>query len=155
MPKAKSKNSDRPLTPDEAKEVRESTARGYKDLKLKPSASPEKIQEAICAAIDSITLGKKKASAKRIEDIGLDLGCLWGQTICDKLRWEWCYMTAHGDESFAVVPPDRSYAVSPMNFIFTQLQKRQPDDNTSLLVFNMLVAGSLEKQKRGSYITFG
>ena len=155
MPKAKSKNSDRPLTESEAKDIRLSVARGYKHLKLKPDTSPEKVQEAIYAAIDGICLGKKKATAKAVEDMGINLGCLWGQTICDKLGWEWCYMTAHGGESFAVVPPDRSYALEPMNFVFTQLHRRPPEDNTSLLVFNMVVGGALEKQKRGAYITFG
>src|SRR4051794_2123106 len=100
MPKTKSKNSDRPLTAAEAKDIRLSVARGYKHLKLKPDTSAEKVQEAICAAIDAINLGKKKATAKVVEDMGINLGCLWGQTICDKLGWEWCYMTAHGGESF-------------------------------------------------------
>jgi hypothetical protein len=105
MPKTKPKNSDRPLTAAEAKDIRLSIARGYKQLKLKPHTSAEKVQEAICAAIDAVCLGKKKTTAKTVEDMGLNLGCLWGQTICDKLGWEWCYMTAHGDEGFAIVPP--------------------------------------------------
>jgi hypothetical protein len=155
MPKTKPKNSDRSLTAAEAKDIRQSVARGYKFLKLKPETSAEQVQEAIYAAIDAVCLGKKKATSKLIEDMGLYLGCLWGQTICDKLGWEWCYMMAHGSESFAVVPPDRSYALEPMNFVFTQLHRRPPEDNTSLLVFNMVVGGALEKQKRGAYITFG
>src|SRR5512138_2469089 len=147
MPKTKPKNSDRPLTAAEAKEIRQSVARGYKLLKVKPGTPAEKVQEAICKAIDAVCLGKKKASAKQVEDFGINLGCLWGQTVCDKLGWEWCYLMAHGDESFAVVPPDRSYAIEPMNFVFTQLHKRQPEDNTSLLVFNMVVGGAPQKQK--------
>lgn len=155
MPKTKSKNSDRPLAGAEAKDIRLSVARGYKFLKLKPGASAEKVQKAICAAIDAICLGKKKATAKQIEDLGINLGCLWGQTICDEIGWEWCYMIARGDESFAIVPPDRSYAIEAMNFVFTQLHKRLPEENTSHLVFNMVVGGALDKQKRGAYITFG
>jgi hypothetical protein len=155
MPKTKPKNSDRPLTAAEAKDIRLSIARGYKHLKLNPHTSAEKVQEAICAAIDAVCLGKKKATAKTVEDMGLNLGCLWGHTICDKLGWDWCYMTAHGDEGFAIVPPDRSYAIEPMSYVFTQLHRRPPEDNTSLLLFNMVVGGSLEKAKRGAYITVG
>ena len=155
MSKAKSKNSDWPLIATEEKDIRLSVTRGYKQLKLKPDSDAEIVQEAICLAIDDICLGKKKATAKMIEDMGINLGCLWGQTICDKLGWEWRYLTAHGSVSFAIVPPDRSYALQPMNFVFTQLHKREPDDNTSLLVFNMVVGGALPKQKRGAYITFG
>ena len=154
MPKKKSKNSDRPLTPEEEKDIRLSVVRGYKLLKLKPkSATAEQVQEAMCKVIDAVFLGKKKVTKKAVEDMGVNLGCLWGQTICDKLGWEWCYMTAHGSESYAVVPPDRSYALEPMNFVFTQLHKRLPEENTSLLLFNMVVGGSLKKQKRGAYIT--
>lgn len=42
-----------------------------------------------------------------------------------------------------------------MNFVFTQLHKRQTEDYTSLLVFNMVVGGALKKQKPRAYITFG
>jgi len=83
MPKTKSKHSDRPLTASEAKDLCLSVPRGYKHLKLKPDTSAEKIQEAIRAAIDAICLGKKKATAKAVEDLGINLGCLWRQTVCD------------------------------------------------------------------------
>jgi hypothetical protein len=156
MPKKKSQNSDRPLTAVEEKDIRLSIARGYKHLKLKPGrATAEDVQKAICAAIDAVCLGKKKATRRVIEDMGVNLGCLWGQSICDKLGWQWCFLTAHGDEGFAIVPPDRSYAIDPMSFVFTQLHKGPTEDNTSLLLFNMVVGGSFDKPKRGAYITVG
>ena len=40
-------------------------------------------------------------------------------------------------------------------FVFEQLQKRLPDENTSLLLFNMIVGGSLPKANAGAYITVG
>jgi hypothetical protein len=86
----------------------------------------------------------------------VNLGCVWGQTVCDSLKgWEWCYATVDGDDFFAVAAPDRSLLVAPMNFIFEQLKKRLPDENTSMLAFNMLLAVSYGKQKRGAYITVG
>lgn len=156
MPK-KLKGSDRPLTAAEAKDVRLSIARGYKALKLDPKkASPEKVQEAILKLIDPICLGKKKVSPKVTEDLGVNIGCLWGQTIADTLNgWEWCYATVDGDELFAMAAPDRSILVAPMNFIFAQLHKRLPEENTSMLAFNMIVAGSYGKQKAGAYVTVG
>lgn len=156
MANVKPKNADRPLSATEAKDIQRSVARGYKHLKLKTeSASVEPIQEAICAAIDAVCRGRKKITKRQIEDMGLNLGCLWGQTICDKLGWEWCYMTAHGDEGYAIVPSDRSYAIEPISYVFTQLHRRPPEDNTSLLLFNMVVGGSLKKGKAGAYITVG
>jgi hypothetical protein len=157
MPTKQPKNSDRPLTEVEAKDVKLSIARGYKALKLDPKkTTTAKTQEAIQKVIDPIFLQKKKVSAKTIEDLGVNLGCVWGQTICDSLKgWEWCYATVEGDEFFAVAAPDRSMLVAPMNFIFTQLQKRLPEENTSLLLFNMLVAGTCGKHKRGAYVTIG
>jgi hypothetical protein len=150
---AKSKNSDRPLTAAEEKDIRLSVSRGYKHLKLKPGTPVEKVQKAIRDTIDAVCLRKKKATTRVVQDMGVNLGCLWGQTICDKLGWEWCFMTAHGSKSYAIVSPDRAYAIEPMNFVFTQLHKRPPEDNTSLLLFNMVVAGNLGKRKRGAYMT--
>src|SRR4051794_8195534 len=156
MSQKKSKSSDRPLTPEEEKDIRLSVVRGYKLLKLKPeNATTEQVQKAICKVIDDVFLGKKKVTEKAVGDMGVNRGCFWGQTICDKLGWEWCYMSAHGDESYAIAPPDRSYALEPMNYVFTQLHKRLPEENTSLLLFNMVVGGSLSKQKAGAYITVG
>jgi hypothetical protein len=55
MPTKQAKNSDRPLTDVEAKEVKLSIARGYKALKLDPKkASSEKTQEAIQKMIDPV-----------------------------------------------------------------------------------------------------
>jgi hypothetical protein len=157
MPRKKTKNFDRPLSASEAKDVRLSIARAYKTLKLDAKkATAEKTQKAIQKVIDPIFLQKKKVSAKTLEDLGVNLGCLWGQTICDRLEgWEWCYATVNGNDFFAVAAPDRSILIAPMNFVFEQLQKRLPEENTSMLAFNMLVAGSYGKHKPGAYVTVG
>ena len=156
MPKKLTKNSDRPLELAEEKEIRLAVGRGYKHLKLKRGrATPMQIQEAMLKTIDSIMDSKKRKTARAIEDLAIDLGCLWGQTVCDTIGWEWCFATIGIENVFAVAPPNRSYVVAPMCFVQTQLQKRPPEDNTSLLLFNMIVGGSLPKAKAGTYITVG
>jgi hypothetical protein len=154
-PKAKTKtNSDRPLTASEQKDIDLSVARGYKQLKLNPeTTTPEQAQQAIHEAVDEVFLGKKKLSERALVDMGINLGCLWGQTIAKVMGWEWCYATAHGEEFFAVVSPNRSYALAPMNFIFTQLYKRPPDENNSMLLYNMVVGESLPQSKARAYVT--
>lgn len=156
MPKKLPKNSDRPLELAEEKDIRLAVGRGYKWLKLKRGrTTPMQVQEAILKTIDSVMDSKKKMTARAIENLAINLGCLWGQTVCDEIGWEWCFATIGDENVFAVAPPNRSYVVAPMGFVQTQLQKRPPEDNTSLLLFNMVVGGSLPKAKAGAYITVG
>ena len=98
MPRKITKNSDRPLQSEEAAEIRACIARAYAHLKLKPNASAKRVQEAMRDAIDAVTLGKKKLPRKVREGFAFDLGCLWGQTVCDALGWQWCVATVAGDE---------------------------------------------------------
>lgn len=156
MPTKPAKNSDRPLKPAEEKGVRAAIAEGYKHLKLDPAtATSEQVQEALYKEVDRINLARKKMSAQAIEDLAINLGCLWGQTVCDEIGWEWCFATIGDEQVIGIAPPDRSYLIAPMGFVQTQLEKRPPEDNTSRLLFNMVVGGSLKKVKAGSYITVG
>ena len=85
------------------------------------------------------SLGKKKLKKDAVLDLAVNLGCLWGQTVCDELGWEWCcLMLGDGRETYVIVTPNRSHIVSPMDFVLEQLQKRLPEENTSMLLFNML-----------------
>jgi hypothetical protein len=45
--------------------------------------------------------------------------------------------------------------VAPMDFIQTQLQKRLPEENTSMLVFNMLKGKSYGKSTAKAYLHVG
>jgi hypothetical protein len=47
-----------------------------------------------------------------------------------------------GAALLAVAAPDRSHLVSPMHFVRSQLMKRPPEDNFSLLLFNMIRSGA-------------
>jgi hypothetical protein len=148
--------TDRPLKKAEQRDIDLSIKRGLKYLKLDSKSSPRQVQETMLAAIDQIALGKKKVSKSVETDLAVNLGCLWGQTVCVELGWEWCYVTlASGAATYVIVPPNRSHMVAPMDFIQTQLQKRLPEENTSMLVFNMLKGKRFGKSKANAYLHVG
>lgn len=152
----KALRQERPFTSDEDADIRISVTRGYEYLKLKPeSASAQQAQQAICDEIDAILHRKKKASKKLTRELGVNLGCLWGQTICDTLGWHWCMVTADGADSYAIASADGSHFIEPMNFIFSQLTSPASGDNTSRLLFNMLEAGKLPPAEAGAYQRIG
>ncbi len=148
--------SDRPLDPDVAQEVTDSIARGYEFLKLKDGeVSPEEVQEAIYKAIDRLRGKPSGLTEERITELSVCLGCVWGDTVCRVLNWEWCVATLEGGDHFGIVTPNRSHVIFPMYFIQEQLKKDAEEDNTSLLLFNMLVAGQLPKAQPRSYTVLG
>jgi hypothetical protein len=155
MPSKKSKNSDRPLKASEAEDVRVCIERAYEHIKLKPGAAVMRVQKAMRDVVDAVNLGKKKLPKKTQEDFGIELGCLWGQTVCDALGWEWCMATVDGYTALVVASRNRSHVVPVLQFMCTQVEKRPPEENTSLLLFNMLKArslGSFGKAKAGAYV---
>jgi hypothetical protein len=148
--------TERPLQPVEEEDIQISIKRGYKYLKLDPrKTSAEKAQAAIAHALDEVFLSNKKPTPKAIEDLAMNLGSLWGQTICDSLGWEWGYVTLDENGAYAVVSPNRSHMVAPMDFILEQLQNQSAEENTSLILYKMLKAGSLMKAKPRSYVLVG
>jgi hypothetical protein len=69
------------------------------------------------------------------------------------MRWQWVGLTRGGDEEFlALVSPDRAFAISPVDFMIHLLTQSGPEaDNTTRLLFNMIVAGKLPKSKPRGY----
>ena len=152
----KPKMLDRPLNAKEQRDIDLSIKRGYKYLKLDPKSSPKKTQEAMLNAIDAVSLEKKKLKKDAVLDLAVNLGCLWGQIVCDELGWEWCcLMLSNGRETYVIVTPNRSHMVSPMDFVLEQLQKRMPEENTSMLLFNMLKGKKFGRAKAKSYMHVG
>ena len=154
MPAKKAAKTDSPLPPDLQAELKDYIARGYKYLKLKQGCPAKKVQEAIFAAIEEVYHGKKKLSKKAVENVGADLGCVWGQTLVDEFGWEWCMADLRGDVFVAVVSPNRAFATQPLGFLQDQLQKRYPEDIDSLIAFNMIAAGKYSKGKAKDYHVF-
>jgi hypothetical protein len=148
--------TERPLQPVEEEDIQLSIRRGYKYLNLSSEkASTEKVQSAIALALEEVLSSEKKPTPKTIEDLAINLGSLWGQTICDSLGWEWGYVTLDENGTYAVVSPNRSHMVAPMDFILEQLQNQSAEENTSLVLYKMLTAGSLMKARPRSYVMVG
>jgi hypothetical protein len=150
-PPPKAKVAERPLKASEKKDVELSIARGYEALKLKPKTPADKTQSAIRKYIDSVALGKRKLSSRQATDAAVNVGCLWGQTICDAAGWEWCFVKG----LFVVASKDRAHMVAPMHFVQEQLKKRAPQENTSALLFNMIKARRLPRATSKSYLMIG
>jgi hypothetical protein len=154
MPTKKAVKTDNPLPPDLRAELKDYITRGYKYLKLKQGCSAKQAQEAIFSAIKEVYSGKKKLSRTAVENVGADLGCVWGQTLVDEFGWEWCMADLKGDVFVSVVSPNRAFATQPLGFIQEQLQKRPPEDIDSLMAFNMIAAGRYSKGKAKDYHVF-
>ena len=152
---AKPGGSDRPLKPSERKDVEKSIARGYEALDLPPGTPAAKTQKAMRVLIDQVVDGKRTLTPRAAADLSVNLGCLWGQAICDAAGWEWCSVKIGRTDLISVARPDRSYVVRPMHFIQQQLHKRLRGDNASLLLFNMIKGNSLPAGKPKAYVTVG
>ena len=142
---AKANGSDTPLAADIAKDVKLSIRRGAQTVGVKASAAPLEIQRAIRTAIDDISARKVTLSKRAAQDFAVNVGCLWGQTVCDAAKWQWCFAKIGKSKSanLAVAAPDRSYIVTPMQFIQSKLSG---GENTSMLLFNMIRDGLPSRQ---------
>ena len=148
--------SDRPLTDEERRDIRVSVRRGFEHLKLPPKSPAVATQRALRAAIDAVASGRKKPGTDAVAELAVNLGCLWGQTVCDELGWQWCALRlGDGRESIVIVTPNRSHVVSPMDFVQRQLRKRPRGENTSMLLFEMLKGKSLGRARAKSYLQVG
>ncbi len=154
MPKKKATKTDSPLPAEMQAELKDAIASAYKYLKLKPGCPAKKVQQALFDTIYAFYKGKKKLGKRALEDLGTNLGCLWGQTVCDSFGWEWCMADLKGDVFVAVVSPNRAYATQPLGFITEELKKRYPEDIDSLMAFNMIAGGKYSKGKAKDYHVF-
>jgi hypothetical protein len=135
--------TDEPLGVDIRQEIAASVARACAYLQLPPGQkSPEAAQQAIFEAVQRVIGSTKTLPPKAVQDMAIELGSLWGQSICDALGWEWCCVKQEEGKVFAVASVDRSHYVAPMHFLQRQLEQRgETADNTTLLLFNMIKAG--------------
>jgi hypothetical protein len=86
--------------------------------------------------------------ARRLEgtvgDVAIILGAAWGDAVCRAIGWDWVRLRSPDLEELAVVAPDRSVATFPVLFLGDVL--RDPNKQTTLLLYNMLKAGMAEGQ---------
>jgi hypothetical protein len=149
--------TERPLPADVAKEIDEAARRASATLKLTAKSTPAATLEAILAAVDREMSKRKRPPQSEAEDLALDLGCLWAQTVCDIAGWQWCELKyPERPVTYAIVNPDRSRAIVPMAYMARQINQRGPTaDNTTLLLFNTLKANKLPPTRPKSYKMLG
>jgi hypothetical protein len=149
--------TDRPLTEAERDEVENhlAIALGWFGDEG-DSASPDQKKQWIYETVNAL---RSKPPAERHEDgmamTAITLGCLWGQAVCGQLGWEWAAVSLEpGTEFYGVVTPSRSHVVFPLHFM-QELLSDPERDQTSLLLYNMLKAGSLPPASPGEYSVLG
>jgi hypothetical protein len=148
--------ADRPLTEAERGEVENciAGALGWFGAGA-DSASPDQMQQWLYETVNALRSKPPETSEDGRTMTALCLGCLWGQTVCDRLGWEWAAVSLEpGAEFYGVVSPSRSHVVFPLHYMQELLS--DPDrDQTSLLLYNMLKAGSLPPAGPGEYSVVG
>jgi hypothetical protein len=144
--------SDRPLNEDERREIGHWVAVGLQNIDVGATEqAADVVQDALRRTIDGMRGWDNDLRAVKLETASLIIGCLWGQTVCDRLGWEWAVVRLGPEwEGFGVVSPNRSHVVFPLQYV-RQLLADLNRDQTSLLLYNMLKAGSLPPAEPGAY----
>ena len=151
-----SATSDRPLDAIERAQVAKNAQRARDALGLHPLAAPEQVVRQIRDDVELLRRDFPTLKPNVRHNAVVSLGMLWGEMLCKEAGWEWCGLSRDGGEGFlALVSHDRAYVVSPNDFITGQLTPHPGADNTVLLLFNMIRAGTLPRAKPGSYEMLG
>ena len=107
-----------------------------------------KIHEMLCKIYSSDITKDEKL------DRAFWLAFAWGETLVKELQWEWAMLEDEaGHKTPVVATPNRSHAVPVLQFI-GKLATTQ-EDQTSLLLYNMIVANDLTAAKAGELRLLG
>jgi len=128
----------------------DSEARYY--LRCGKNDAPEFVQDRIHNKINEARDSSKTLEVD-IERLSMLLGCLWGQTICDAIHWEWIKAVIENETHLAIVACDRSHMILPLQFIGGLLEHPERDQ-TSRITFKYLKEGQLEPGDPGKYLRF-
>jgi hypothetical protein len=151
----KPKITSKPFDAEDVADINGIAEAGLKLLKLKPSDSAEAKVKKLTKLIDEHLHKKTKKNAKALENLASQLGCLYGNILRDEMGWEWCVVNDDGDEFLAVGPADKSVLLAPIGYLHSQMTAPVSGDNTSMLLFNMIKAGTIYKGKPGEYAAIG
>lgn len=108
------------------------------------SLDPDGTRLAIHSEIENWHTNPAGRPEGTVEDVAISLGAAWGDSVCRAIGWDWAWLRSTGLEELAVVAPDRSVATFPVLFLRDVL--RDPDRQTTLLLYHMLKAGLAEGQ---------
>ncbi|CAN0451475.1 unnamed protein product, partial [Ectocarpus fasciculatus] len=86
-------DSDRPLKSDEQQEIDDCIRDGLKRVGAtqEDMKSTTYVQKRIRVYIDEFR--ERPPQQEEVVDAALQVGCLWGHTVCRKLGWEWAFVT--------------------------------------------------------------
>lgn len=145
---------DYALRPEVIQEIDAAVERARKLLRLSAGATPLEIVEEIYRFVHRQLQAPQSPQVTELEDCAIDLGCLWGQAVCDAAKWEWRDVRQEGEAEgiFSIVSPDRSSYITPMPYLLEQLtQPRALFENTILLLFNIVRANVPTGSQPGGY----
>jgi hypothetical protein len=144
--------SERALSDDERDAMAKvaDTARRFLDA----VGGPDAVVHRIAAFIDEVRA--QKAAEPQSQDIRLGLGALWGEQLRAQVGWIWVHLTyPDGFASYALVPDDRAFACFPLNRV-QELMSASVRANTTVAIFNSIVAGTLPATRRkNAYLVIG
>ena len=146
--------AERPSDPDVQRELREFEADCRAMLALGSDVTaPDDVVRSVDEYIDRLRAGSGEGAAVEQYSLGdqiLLLASLWGIQICRQLGWEWVELAVHGQTYDGIVSANREYAILPFDYM-KQVVTDNDRENTALLVYNMLKAGSFTPQEPRSY----
>jgi hypothetical protein len=145
--------TSRPLTAEERKEIADWVASGLRGLTLEGgSGVNDELQGILRLVIDKFRRWDAAQREAKLEMTSLCIGCLWGQTICDQVGWEWAKVRLGADwEGYGIVSPTKSHVVFPLHFVRDLLSDPERDQ-TSRALYNLLKARKLPPSEPGALL---
>ena len=144
---------ERALSYPELEDLREMYGAARQALVAVPAtAEHQQVINAIgeaAASLRSLRLDPQKAL-----EASIPYGALWGEEMRQAISWEWVWLTEIEDDQYqyyAIVPPGREYYIAPL-FLLSHYVMRAKEDDTSVLLFNMLVAGQTPTSQPGAFL---
>jgi hypothetical protein len=151
---------ERGLRKNERSEINASIAQGLLRLGMstpKSAAAAKRVVSRLSTEIDALRKLPKRKSTKPDTDAAIELGCVFGHALCVAMGWTWqAIRYPRTATKYAVLSLDRAYAISAMQFVHAKLLESDPlADNTTMLLFNMIVAGRLPPSRPKRFLQLG
>jgi hypothetical protein len=116
--------------------------------------SARDIATTVMDMIDQANAGKLRKG----RPLTVQLIAAWSKALADGPRWESIEIQDPDEREYEVMAdPERRWVIDVYDFIrkLLRLDGGHCDDNTALLLFNMIEAGKLPRAKPGSYLSIG
>jgi hypothetical protein len=137
---------EQPLSQEVAAEIRELASKATARLGL-TTAEPEEVARAVAEYVD----GNRPLEEDRIVDEAVELGVLWAEQVMRVSGWEWVELQEkNADTHYAIASRDRALVLLPTRLLYDLLADTQ-NDNTALLLFNMIRSGNVPDAEPGEY----